>query len=178
MEPPWIPVAHVVPVGKRGPADRNALKKSLKKPLILAAKLLVVAGLLAYLLSAVHWHDYAVTAAGQELPVLSVAEGPGGARIQVERDGVRTWLPAEGFRPISLTLDGRTAKRLRLTKRARTVTVATGKATVKARRTSTVQVRFTKRARQALRRARTVPLTVRVTVGGGAAETRRLTLKR
>jgi subtilisin family serine protease len=83
---------------------------------------------------------------------------------------------------VAVTVDGRTAKRLGLAKRATAVRVATGTATVAKGARTSVTVRFTARAKRALRRARSAKAAVRVTAtdAAGNARTRahRVTLSR
>lgn len=84
-----------------------------------------------------------------------------------------------GTARVRVTLDGQTAKRLRLSKgKPVTVTVATGSKAVRPGTAATLTARFTRQARKALGRARTVKLTVRVAVGDGPPATRTVTLKR
>jgi hypothetical protein len=83
---------------------------------------------------------------------------------------------------IDVTVDGRTAKRLRLAKRATAVRVAAGTATVAKGARASASVRFTAKAKRALRRVRTVKAAVRVTAtdaaGNARTSSRSLTLSR
>jgi hypothetical protein len=84
----------------------------LRKTFLLAGKILVAAGLLAYVLAKVHWRDYAVTAEGKEKAVLARRIGAEGMQeLQVATAGGQgQWLKAQVFRPVSLrTLDGQAA---------------------------------------------------------------------
>ncbi len=94
----------------------------------------------------------------------------GGVRVSITP-------PLAGTARARVTLDGRTAKRLKLSK-GKAVTVATGSTRVSAGKSATVTARFTARARKALRSARSIRLTVRVAVGDGPPATRTITLKR
>jgi subtilisin family serine protease len=79
---------------------------------------------------------------------------------------------------VALTVDARTAKRYRLSERAVKVRVATGRATVAKGATRSVNVRFTAKAKRALRGAARVRAAVRVTAtdAAGNARTRARTL--
>jgi hypothetical protein len=83
---------------------------------------------------------------------------------------------------VDVTVDGRTAKRLRLSKRATAVRVASGTATVAKGVRQSVTVRFTAKAKRALRRVRTVKAAMRVTAtdaaGNARKQARSLTLSR
>lgn len=91
------------------------------------------------------------------------------------RVGVRS--PFAGTARARLTLDARTAKRLRLSKRS-AIVVATGSARTAAGKEATLRLRFTPAARKALRKSARVRFTLRVAVGDGPATTRPVTLKR
>ena len=67
-----------------------------KKLLVLCLKLAVTAGVLWWVLTAVHWHDYVVTADGRSLRVLDQQ----GGRVLVATDAGSQWRPAEQFEPI------------------------------------------------------------------------------
>jgi large repetitive protein len=69
---------------------------------------------------------------------------------------------------VELTVDGRTAKRLRLSKRATKARVAVGTATISRGATKSITVRFTAKAKRALGRARSVKVAVRVTATDAA----------
>jgi subtilisin family serine protease len=73
---------------------------------------------------------------------------------------------------VEITIDGRTAKRLRLSTRATKVRVAGGTATLARGATRSVTVRFTARAKRALRRTRSVRVAVRVTATDAAGNAR------
>lgn len=90
---------------------------------------------------------------------------------------LRVTSPFAGTARARLTLDARTAKRLRLSKRS-VVVVATGSAKVVAGRQGALTLRFTPAARRALRRSRSVSFTLRVAVNDGPAATQRVRLRR
>lgn len=91
--------------------------------------------------------------------------------------GVTVASPFSGTARAILTLDGKAAKRLKLSK-GKVITVARGSTPVRAGKSATLTARFTKRARKALRKSRSVRLTLRVAVGDGPPATRTITLKR
>jgi subtilisin family serine protease len=83
---------------------------------------------------------------------------------------------------VQVTVDGRTAKKYRLSKRVAKVRVATGRATIAKGATKSVTLRFTAKAKRALRHASRVRTAVRVTAtdaaGNVRTRARRLTLAR
>lgn len=89
---------------------------------------------------------------------------------------LRVASPFAGTARGRLTLDRRTAKRLRLSRRS-AVVVATGAAPVAAGRQGTLALRFTKAARRALRRSKSVTLTLQVGVNDGPVTTQALRLR-
>lgn len=104
-----------------------------------------------------------------------------GRLASVLRRGLRTSVRSDHAATLKgvATVDARTARRLGLGRRA--TTVASGRGSAKAGGTATQTLRFTRRARAALGRARRVSLTVRVTATTLAARTstttRRVTLR-
>ncbi len=76
-----------------------------------------------------------------------------------------------------LTLDGKTAKRLKLSK-GKPVAVATGTTSAAAGRPTTITLRFTKAAKRALAKAKKVTFTLQAGVNDGPVTTKTLTLKR
>jgi thermitase len=73
---------------------------------------------------------------------------------------------------VEVTVDGRTAKRVGLSKRAAKTRVATATATVAKGATKSVTVRFTAKAKRALGRTRSVKAAVRVTATDAAGNAR------
>jgi hypothetical protein len=73
---------------------------------------------------------------------------------------------------VALTLDRRTAKRLRLARGSATVRVASGAAALSGAGSKAVTVRFASAARRALARVRRVTVTVRVTATDPAGNRR------
>lgn len=76
-----------------------------------------------------------------------------------------------------LTLDGKTAKRVKLSK-GKPVAVATGTTSAAAGRPTTITLRFTKAAKRALAKAKKVTFTLQAGVNDGPVMTKTLTLKR
>lgn len=111
----------------------------------------------------------APTLALGRLPGLKVALAKG---VRLRVTGQRA-----GRLKATLGLDGRSAARLGLS-RGKAVVVATGTAAGRPGKPVTLTARFTKRARKALGRARSVRLSLRVAVGDGPPTTRTITLKR
>ncbi len=77
--------------------------KRFPKTLILTAKLVVAGGLLLYVLSQVHWHDYAVATNGREMRVYaSRTAGDHETQLKVKQAGGGfRWLESSDFRPVS-----------------------------------------------------------------------------
>ena len=67
-----------------------------RKPLILLAKLAVTVGLLGWVVSRAHWHDYAVAPDGREVRVLDHQPG----RLLVATADGPKWRPAGPFQPL------------------------------------------------------------------------------
>jgi len=83
------------------------MKTTVRKSLILAAKLLVAGVLGWYVLGKVHWHDYAVTPAGAEVAVLaSRPSGQPPVELKVLDGAGRTerWVKVDQFRPVLLRM--------------------------------------------------------------------------
>lgn len=95
------------------------------------------------------------------------------------RNGVTVQIAAAqaGTATVVLRLDGRAAKRLRLS-RGTPVTVARGRATLRPGGTSTVRARFTSVAKRRLARVSSVRLAVRATVPGQTITAPPVTLRR
>jgi hypothetical protein len=74
---------------------------------------------------------------------------------------------------VDLGIDGSTARRLGLSRRARPVTVATADAALSSGRAERVGLRLTSAARAALRRQRRVAVTLRTAAVDRAGNTRR-----
>lgn len=82
-----------------------------------------------------------------------------------------------GTATVVLRLDGRTAKRLRLS-RGTAITVARGRVTLRPGSTTTVRVRFTSGAKRRLARVKSVRLAVRATIPGRTLTAPPITLRR
>ncbi|WP_405053865.1 Ig-like domain-containing protein [Svornostia abyssi] len=95
------------------------------------------------------------------------------------RNGVTVQLGAAqaGTATVDLRLDGRTAKRLRLS-RGSAITVARGRATLQPGATRTIRARFTTAAKRRLARVKSVRLTVRATIPGQTLTAPPITLRR
>lgn len=90
---------------------------------------------------------------------------------------VKLTSPYAGTARAKLTLDGKTAKRLRLSK-GKPVAVATGTASAQAGRPTTITLRFTKAAKRALGKAKKATFTLQAGVNDGPVATKKVTLKR
>jgi subtilisin family serine protease len=73
---------------------------------------------------------------------------------------------------VQLRLDGRTAKKLHLTKRSSAVTIATGTASVTKAGTAKVRLRLTSKAKRALKAVRRLKVSVRATATDAAGNAR------
>lgn len=94
-----------------------------------------------------------------------------GMRLKVRAD-------RDGTLRLRVRVDGRTAKRLKLSRKGRTTTIASATRKITAGQTRTTTVRFTARARRALRRVKRLRVTVTSRVGAGTTVTRKATLCR
>ena len=67
-----------------------------RKVLLFCVKLAVTVGVLIWVVSKIHWHDYAVTTGGQAVRVFESADG----RLRVASDSGTTWRSVSEFEPL------------------------------------------------------------------------------
>jgi len=113
-------------------------------------------------------------AADRTAPAIATAlSGRGALRALIAgRLRVSTTVSERSSVRLELRLDARTAKKLRLTKRAAAVKIATGSATASRAGTKTVALRLTTKAKRALARVRSVKATLVATAADTAGNRR------
>lgn len=121
--------------------------------------------------------DSGGTAPGVRPPVLGAIALPKLRAALTKGLQVKLTSAYAGTARAKLTLDGKTAKRLRLSK-GKPVAVATGTASAQAGRPTTITLRFTKAAKRALGKAKKSTFTLQAGVNDGPVATKKVTLKR